>query len=858
MLNRPLSLPQSALKSITDRVKLSDFLPYLMYDEDNSLYIMKDESIAFGFELLPKIFATEATSATIESLLATLPPYASISILAYGSPYVDPIVESWKSLDMWNSVLLTNWKEKYAEFIKKGTHDQVTPIMKARMRDIRVFMSVKLYKSKAKQNFMDLLSGMLGPSKNDLSDTMGGDYEEAIEAKSRVQGALQTGNFAFWNLSPDILIRLLFEILNPSHNFSEYMPTWDKTLPISKQVIAYDTMTNISNNFLEIDGVRYKSLSVKEYPPKFALSQMGSLLGNFLFNEEQFSSPFLICYNTIKIPREYNSKLERDASIIISQKFPESLFPKLVNKQADLADGIKRIERSEPLVSSCLNLIVSGRNEAETNKNVELATAFWKKQEFVLLPDKFINTPVLLSCLPFCFDKEVRDYLGRSRLWFADTAASFFPIEGDWKGSQTPAIILTSRRGQLMAFDLFDSDTSFNAYIIATSGSGKSFFINYLTTNYLTRGSRVFILDIGRSYKKMCDICNGQWIEFDPKNPISLNPFSTLESEEELKEFIDYLINLVFFMGAPISISLSEEIEKLMKTYIEQAIIACYHTMGKEMLIDHIINYLNTVWEKEKDGRLHDFALQLEPYSTRGRFGKFFAGKCEIDFTSSLVVIENDLLESIPELRDPVMMIATFHISRNIYLADKIKDLRYKETIVCIDEGHKFLGSPKIDIFIEQAYRRFRKARASMILITQGFNDIYVPGEGHTNTCRVGRVIIENSAWKFLMLQTAESLQTLKKSEQIPLQPVEFSLLESIRPVKGQYSEMLVCTPWGLNTIGRYIPDRFSYYLYTSDKVDNNRIKEKISEGHDTIGAIELVIAEDLEREEATKKMRVS
>jgi len=455
--------------------------------------------------------------------------------------------------------------------------------------------------------------------------------------------------------------------------------------------------------------------------------------------------------------------------------------------------------------------------------------------------------------LPFCYDKEVDKNIGRSRLWFADTAASFFPVEGDWKGSKTPAIILVSRRGQLLGFDIFDSDTNFNFYVIATSGSGKSFFVNYLTTNYLTLGARVFVIDIGRSYERLCEINNGQWIEFDLQNPISLNPFSTLESREELNEFIDYLIGLIFFMGAPVSLDLSAEIEKLIKTYLEQAITNCYDTMGKDMLIDHIIEYFGSLGEE--DSRLRDFAIHLEPYSTRGRFGQFFAGKSEIDFTSSLVVIENDSLENIPELRDPVMMISTFHIARNIYMANKSKGPKYSRNIVFIDEAHKFLGNPKIDIFIEQAYRRFRKAGAGMCIITQGFNDLYVPNKDGVNASRAGRVIIENSAFKFFLLQTPESLQTLESSKQVPLQPFEYDLMRSLRPVKGQYSEIFVCTPWGFSALARYIPDRFSYYLYTSDKKDKDRIERKTLEGLDIIEAIEALIAEDLAQEESARRI---
>jgi len=846
MLDRPLSLPQSTHRALLDRVRLSEFLPYLVYDEDMGLYMMEDGTVGFIIEMLPRVYASETTASTLESMLSTLPSYSSVQVLAYGSPYLDPVINRWRNLDVGNSSLLTVWKERYAEFMKARTVSQVTPVMKARIRDIRVFVSIKMSKGQTKKSFLKK-----GPM-HSLSNVFSDQYEQAQEAKSRVQGSLQTGNFDFWDVTPDMLVRLLYEILNPNHDLS-VMPTYDTAMPIKRQVLAYDTMVNIGDNCVEMDGVRYGSLSVKEYPQQFHLAYMGELLGDYFFNEAQFSSTFMVCYNAVKLPSEYHSDLKKRASVILLQKFPESIFPKLVMKQADLRDGMEKIERSEPLLFSSLNVMITGRSEKDLAVNSERAMSFWRSKKFTLMPDKFIVLPVFLSCLPLCFDQDVEKNLGRSRLWFSDTAASFFPIEGDWKGSKTPAIPLVSRRGQIIAFDIFDSPTNFGSYIIATSGSGKSFFVNYMTTNYLALGARIFILDIGRSYKKLCDIFGGQWLEFDPQNPVSMNPFSTLENTDDLQEFMDYLINLVFFMGSPVSQRLSEEIEKLVKTYLEQAITACYSSMGKDMLIDHIIEALREIGKG--DGRVQDFAVQLEPYSTRGRFGRFFAGKSEIDFTSSLVVVENDRLENIPELRDPVMMITTYHISRNIYMQKKGSGARYAKNIVFIDEAHKFLGNPKIDLFIEQAYRRFRKHGAGICIITQGFNDLYVPNDQGINTSRAGRVIIENSAFKFFLLQTPESLQTLKISRQIPLQEFEFDMLASIRPVKGQYSEIFVSTPWGLNTIARYVPDKFSYYLYTTDKHDKDRVERKVAEGKDIIGAIEAVVAEDIEKEEISAKM---
>ena len=67
-----------------------------------------------------------------------------------------------------------------------------------------------------------------------------------------------------------------------------------------------------------------------------------------------------------------------------------------------------------------------------------------------------------------------------------------------------------------------------------------------------------------------------------------------------------------------------------------------------------------------------------------------------------------------------------------------------------MDEAHKFLGkSAHVEIFVEQAYRRFRKHLASIWIATQSFEDINNT-EGLT---RAGRVILANSPWKIFLGQ---------------------------------------------------------------------------------------------------------
>ena len=107
---------------------------------------------------------------------------------------------------------------------------------------------------------------------------------------------------------------------------------------------------------------------------------------------------------------------------------------------------------------------------------------------------------------------------------------------------------------------------------------------------------------------------------------------------------------------------------------------------------------------------------------------------------------------------------------------------------IIFDEAHRFLGkNPRMDDFIEQAYRRARKFDGSIILATQGFSDIY---DSEGGLSRAGKTIIDNSAWKFFMNQQETSTNLLLSSEIFSFDDIDKKIIRKIRTQKREYSEI--------------------------------------------------------------------
>ena len=78
--------------------------------------------------------------------------------------------------------------------------------------------------------------------------------------------------------------------------------------------------------------------------------------------------------------------------------------------------------------------------------------------------------------------------------------------------------------------------TNHNIVCCATTGSGKSFLVNFLAFNYYACGALVRIIDIGGSYKKIANMLGARYLDFQPGTTVCLNPFTSIqEPDEELK-----------------------------------------------------------------------------------------------------------------------------------------------------------------------------------------------------------------------------------------------------------------------------------------------------------------------------------
>ncbi len=817
-------------KRIFDREQIHKYLPYEFYDESSGIYINKDESVGLIIECYPLQVPYKKSYESLISLLSTLPEGATISIMLYASPDITNYIDKFRSMKMESEIV-----DNLTKFYEGKAFQSISPNFPSSIRDYRLLVSVKIGGKEREYSIFDKLFNPKLFFENGETKTIKDHISTLRGLKDKIVGALQSAYLYPRLLKPIDLHEFLYPILNPGHDYREKYINIPDT-GISKYLVSNDTKIEVYEDYIKVDGVYGKSLAVKTYPEHTNFISTLFYVGNELIGAG-FSNPFMIVLNAVKLPEKKKGEVKRNAVLVLNQQMPYALFPSLKLKHQDLTYGMERIEKGAELYDINLSVFVFGKDEEMLEKQVGSMKAYFRSLEggssFVLEEDKYINFAVFMSNLPFGYDLTVSSFLSRSVVGFAENVADLSPVVSDWKGTN-PEVLFISSRGQIIGFDLFSSSAGgYNSYVVGTTGSGKSVLLQYIATNYYLSGNKVRIIDIGRSYERFAKIFDGQFIELNMSNPISLNPFSNardLTSDTEASD-VEFLINLFLLMGLPAFQDKALELKKLMKSYLDEAIKESWLHYGRESCVDTVMEFLN----KHKDSRVEDFVKTLMPYSTKGVYGSFFNGESTLDLHADIVVMENDTIEQLPDLRDPALMLLTYHISQEIYLSHTDKKF-----IVIMDEAHKFLGNPQIDLFVEQAYRRFRKHGASIILGTQGFEDFY---GGADNISTAGRVIVQNSYWKFFMLQTATSRQALKKSNYFDFNQYEEDLLDSILPVRGEYGEAYLISEMVKAKV-RIVLDDYLKALYFSDPEIRRRIKELVDSGMSYIEATNVIMKE--------------
>ncbi len=784
-----------------ERYRIADLLQTLAFDPDTKLFYQADRSLAFAFQCQPLPGVDGQFEQRMNALLtAEWPDNTILQFTLWAGPDIEQILERKRERMVADRNPTASVITQSCEFLQRKTEEPLDPGSGLIVREIHLIVTA----------ILPLKSGQ--PDADEI--------EQAVGLRNATEQALSNLQLRPVPVDADHYLRLMETLINWQGKSWRDFPRskYDPALPIRDQVPDYDIDMEVDSNGLRLGPKRVKVLSAKRFPEYITPGAAMNYLGDHLSGSRGIRQNCLITLN-LHYPPQENTRfsLENKRIWFVRQASTPLVkyLPDLMETKDELIDLFECLNDGDLIVQAAFGMVLFTTPEEE-QRHVTNARVYFRELGFQIVEDRFFCLPLFLHYLPLGASREIVTTSCRYKTLATRHAAPLAPVFADWKGTGTPTLNFVSRNGQLMSTSLFDSDSNYNCTIAAQSGSGKSFLTNQMIVSYLAEGAKVWVIDVGYSYKNLCELLEGDFMEFGQDSQICLNPFEAISSWEEDS---DMLAALIEAMAAP-----REGLNDLQTAGLKRVMRQIYQQKGKNATIDDVAAAL----KQETDNRLKDVGTQLYPFTTEGEYGRFVNGRRTIAFDNNLTVLELEELKGRKHLQQIILLLLIYAIQQEMY-----HGYRDRPKLVIIDEAWDLLTEGDVARFIEHGYRRFRKYGGSAVTITQGVDDFY--------RNRVGEAIVANSAHMYLLRQKEESIDHIRKEGYLALSEYGYELIKSVHTIPGHYSEIFFKTPFG-GGVGRlYVPEHLKL-LYSTKPDEVDAIRRLREQGLGLMEAIEQLL----------------
>lgn len=324
---------------------------------------------------------------------------------------------------------------------------------------------------------------------------------------------------------------------------------------------------------------------------------------------------------------------------------------------------------------------------------------------------------------------------------FIEQGVCFFTGETNYADSLSPFGIKMADRtnGKPLHLDISDEPmrrgiiTNRNKLVIGPSGSGKSFFMNHLVRQYWEQNTHVLLIDIGNSYKGLCELIHqrtngedGIYYTYSEERPIAFNPFFTDDKvfDLEKKESIKTLIMSLWKRDTD-AISRAEEVALSMAVNLfierikeDKTLIPSFNTFY-EFVQGEFRQVLEEKHYREKDFDLTNFLNVLAPYYRGGEYDYLLNSDEQLDLLNKrFVVFEIDEIKE-HKILFPVVTVIIMEAFIN-----KMRRLHGVRKMIVVEEAWKAIAREGMADYIKFLYKTVRKYFGEAVVVTQELDDI--------------------------------------------------------------------------------------------------------------------------------------
>lgn len=286
-----------------------------------------------------------------------------------------------------------------------------------------------------------------------------------------------------------------------------------------------------------------------------------------------------------------------------------------------------------------------------------------------------------------------------------------------------------------------------HGFVLGVSGSGKSVTMKHFGQyTALTTKDEIFFLDIEREYSPLCNALGGETIRLSPTSKHRINVMEASREYAAGENLVNVKSELL--MGIIEQQMGRGGLSLQAKSIIDRCVQNVYRSYVK--------NYKGTpptlmdVYEelRRQDGpEARDIALMLELFTTGSL--NIFAGETNVDIHNRITCFDmHELGSQLERIGHAVVL---------DFLGNRVAENFEKgvRTHIFIDEVHMYFANEHTALFLNRAYKRYRKKNAWMLSATQNISEVLGSD--------MARLMLSNAEFMVLLNQAASDRRELAK-----------------------------------------------------------------------------------------------
>jgi hypothetical protein len=239
------------------------------------------------------------------------------------------------------------------------------------------------------------------------------------------------------------------------------------------------------------------------------------------------------------------------------------------------------------------------------------------------------------------------------------------------------------------------------------TGSGKSYFCNFLLQNAQKYAPLTFIFDIGGSFQSLTTIFGGSYLNVGQEaRDFTINPFSLPQTKENMQFLFSFFRVLIEGSEQRYRIDFKEE------RRLWDAIERMYVLEPNQRTISNFGNIIGELKER------------LHRWTRGGQYGFLFDNAEDTLSFSRFQTFNFHGWNDAPEVLEPLLFYVLHRASNEI--ADPKRLATFKTFL--LDEAWLFIKNETIRNYVVQAQKTWRKHNAAMILATQSIKELEESG----------------------------------------------------------------------------------------------------------------------------------